>query len=64
MLEMYRAAPAVRYRGLRKLLSLILHEKINHPLLTHKDRLLRFGAKLVFAIWEEKQVKCGHHRPE
>jgi len=25
--------------------------------LTHKDRLLRFGAELVFAICEEKQVE-------
>jgi len=44
-------------RGLRKLLSMILDEKINRLVLTHKDRLLRFGAELVFAICEEKQVE-------
>jgi len=44
-------------RGLRKLLSMILDEQINRLVLTHKDRLLRLGAELVFAICEEKQVE-------
>ena len=36
---------------------MILDGKINRLVLTHKDRLLRFGAELVFAICEEKQVE-------
>jgi len=71
MLEMYCAAQGWQFeivsdlgsgmnyhkRGLRKLLSMILDEKINRLVLTHKDRLLRLGAELVFAICEEKQVE-------
>ena len=71
MLEMYCAAQGWQFeivadlgsgmnyhkRGLRRLLSMILDEKINRLVLTHKDRLLRFGAELVFAICEEKQVE-------
>jgi excisionase family DNA binding protein len=44
-------------RGLKKLLSLILDEEINRLVLTHKDRLLRFGAELVFALCEEKKIE-------
>lgn len=44
-------------KGLKKLLSLILNREVNRLVLTHKDRLLRFGAELVFAICEEKQVE-------
>jgi predicted site-specific integrase-resolvase len=71
MLEMYCAAQGWQFeiladlgsgmnyhkRGLRKLLSMILDEQINRLVLTHKDRLLRLGAELVFAICEEKQVE-------
>ena len=71
MLEMYCAAQGWQFeivadlgsgmnyhkRGLRRLLSMILDGKINRLVLTHKDRLLRFGAELVFAICEEKQVE-------
>jgi len=70
-LEMYCAAQGWQYeiisdlgsgmnyhkRGLRKLLAAILDGRINRLVLTHKDRLLRFGAELVFAICEEKQVE-------
>ena len=44
-------------KGLRKLLSRILAGEVGRLVLTHKDRLLRFGAELVFAICEEKQVE-------
>lgn len=44
-------------KGLRKLLSRILAGDVGRLVLTHKDRLLRFGAELVFAICEEKQVE-------
>lgn len=46
-----------RKKGLKKLLSMILDGQINRLVLTHKDRLLRFGAELVFAICEEKKVE-------
>ncbi len=41
-------------RGLKKLLARILDGSIGRLVLTHKDRLLRFGAELVFAICEMK----------
>jgi len=37
-----------RKRGLKRLLGLILDRRITRLVLTHKDRLLRFGAELVF----------------
>jgi putative resolvase len=43
-------------KGLKALLSLILDKKISRLVLTHKDRLLRFGAELVFALCEIKQI--------
>jgi putative resolvase len=43
-------------RGLKKLITLILDEEIDRLVITHKDRLLRFGAELVFAICEIKKV--------
>lgn len=46
-----------RKRGLKKLLALILSGKINRLVLTHKDRLLRFGAELIFALCQEKQIE-------
>lgn len=44
-------------KGLTKLLNLILDGKVKRLVLTHKDRLLRFGAELVFAICEAKNVE-------
>ena len=44
-------------KGLTKLLNLILEEQVKRLVLTHKDRLLRFGAELVFAICEAKEVE-------
>ncbi len=44
-------------RGLNKLLNGILNEEVGRLVITHKDRLLRFGAELVFAICEAKQVE-------
>ena len=37
-------------RGLLKLLDLILTRRISRPVLENKDRLLRFGADLVFRL--------------
>lgn len=44
-------------KGLTKLLNLILEGQVKRLVLTHKDRLLRFGAGLVFAICEAKEVE-------
>lgn len=44
-------------KGLTKLLNLILEGKVKRLVLTHKDRLLRFGAELVFSICEAKEVE-------
>ena len=44
-------------KGLKKLLDKILEGQIGRLVITHKDRLLRFGAELVFAICEAKNVE-------
>ena len=44
-------------KGLKKLLDAIIEGSVGRLVLTHKDRLLRFGAELVFAICEAKQVE-------
>ena len=44
-------------KGLRKLLNAILDDSVGRLVLTHKDRLLRFGAELVFAVCEAKSVE-------
>jgi predicted site-specific integrase-resolvase len=44
-------------KGLKRLISDILSEKTGRLVITHKDRLLRFGAELIFSICEAKQVE-------
>ncbi len=44
-------------RGLKKLLQKICSEKIDRLVLTHKDRLLRFGSELIFALCEHFGVE-------
>jgi putative resolvase len=44
-------------KGLKALIGLIFNEKISRLVLTHKDRLLRFGAELIFALCEAKQIE-------
>ena len=44
-------------RGLRRLLEIILRRKTRRLVLTHKDRLLRFGAELVFALCEMQGIE-------
>ncbi len=44
-------------KGLKKLLIDILADRIGRLVVTHKDRLLRFGVELLFAICEPKQVE-------
>ncbi len=44
-------------KGLKRLMSLILHSKIDTIYLTHKDRLLRFGSELVIGIAQQFGTK-------
>jgi predicted site-specific integrase-resolvase len=44
-------------KGLKRLLNEILSEKVGRIVISHKDRLLRFGAELIFAICEAKEVE-------
>jgi excisionase family DNA binding protein len=44
-------------KGLRKLIQSICLGKIKRLVLTHKDRLLRFGAELVFSLCEQFGVE-------
>ena len=44
-------------KGLKRLVSDILDGQVGRLVITHKDRLLRFGAELVFAICEAKNVE-------
>jgi putative resolvase len=44
-------------KGLKTLINMILEKKISRLVLTHKDRLLRFGAELIFALCEAKQIE-------
>lgn len=44
-------------KGLKRLLEAIIDGRIGRLVVTHKDRLLRFGAELVFAICEAKNTE-------
>ena len=44
-------------KGLAELLDRIIDDKVGRLVLTHKDRLLRFGAELVFSVCEAKHVE-------
>jgi putative resolvase len=44
-------------KGLKRLLEAIIEGSVGRLVITHKDRLLRFGAELVFAICEAKRVE-------
>jgi excisionase family DNA binding protein len=44
-------------KGLQKLLKRIMQGDVGRLVLTHKDRLLRFGAELVFAMCEEFETE-------
>ena len=46
-----------RKKGLKRLLDDIVEDRVGRLVITHKDRLLRFGAELVFAICEAKGVE-------
>ena len=42
---------------MRQLLALIVSGKVERLVITHKDRLLRFGAELVFAVCETRDCE-------
>lgn len=44
-------------KGLKKLLDLLFDNKVERLIVTNKDRLLRFGSELIFAM-------CEHHAVE
>jgi len=44
-------------KGLKQLLNMILKSQMTRLVLTHKDRLLRFGAELIFALCETKEIE-------
>ena len=46
-----------RKKGLKKLLDGIIDGGVGRLVITHKDRLLRFGSELVFAVCEAKNVE-------
>jgi predicted site-specific integrase-resolvase len=71
MLEAYCAAKGWRsevikdlgsgmnYRkpGLNRLLEMILRKQMRRLVITHQDRLLRFGSELVFALCAQQQIE-------
>jgi len=46
-----------RKPGLTQLLKAILAGEVYRLVITHRDRLLRFGAELIFAICEQQGVE-------
>ena len=46
-----------RKKGLQSLLELILNRRTERLVVTHKDRLLRFGAELVFSLCELQGIE-------
>jgi putative resolvase len=44
-------------KGLKKLIGSIIDDDVGRVVVTHKDRLLRFGAELIFSICEAKEVE-------
>ena len=44
-------------RGLTKLVKLLLTGEVRRLIVTHKDRLLRFGSELIFSLCEQLNVE-------
>lgn len=44
-------------KGLKRLLDAVIDGQAGRVVITHKDRLLRFGAELIFALCEAKNVE-------
>jgi predicted site-specific integrase-resolvase len=45
--------------GLKQLLKLILHKRVRRLVVTHKDRLLRFGSELIFTLCELQNIEIA-----
>ena len=43
--------------SLKSLMDQIVAGQVERPVLTHKDRLLRFGAELILSLCEAKNVE-------
>lgn len=43
--------------GLKKLLQSIRERRFTHLILTHKDRLLRFGSEIIFSLCEANDIE-------
>jgi len=43
--------------GLKRLLEMILRKQMRRLVITHKDRMLRFGSELVFALCAHQQIE-------
>lgn len=46
-----------RKNGLKTLIDMILDKKMSRLVLTHKDRLLRFGSELIFSLCEARHIE-------
>jgi putative resolvase len=44
-------------KGLKRLIKLICSNEINRLVITHKDRLLRFGSELIFSLCENFNIE-------
>jgi predicted site-specific integrase-resolvase len=44
-------------KGLKRLIELILRKRIHRLVVTHRDRLSRFGSELIFTLCEQQNVE-------
>ena len=59
---LYKRRISITYKrhialGLKTLINSIIECEVGRLVITHKDRLLRFGSELIFAICEAKEVE-------
>ena len=44
-------------KGFKKLFTMIINQQLNHLVINHQDRLLRFGAELIFKLCDVYRIK-------
>ena len=44
-------------KGLREIIEMIMNKEMSRIVITHKDRMLRFGAEIIFAICEHQGIE-------
>ncbi len=44
-------------KGFKKLFTMIINQQLNHLVINHQDRLLRFGAELIFKLCDFYKIK-------